>query len=344
MNNRKTEQLKGIAEQAVPEGIDLWPGIRSQVKGVTAHTAQDGARNSRPNARQRVVIGVSAVAMTALIISATSPLWNVTQPVNAEAILDQAQSAADGVPGVNAYHLIMTRQIPSKGNIIVTTETWYGGADRQRSATQAQDASGAIAFIYEEVYSGTQAWIATTDDRGQTHVEHATGIDLMKPGDLIPGGNTLADVLAQYSNTKSCNNAVSQGESTFAGRAVYVISVTPKPEGCATQVTGMIDQKTGKPADGKQGTVKAYGVQMRIQVDKVSFLPLMTELLDETGAVMELAQVTELQYNIAIPDSTFTYTPPAGAVVTDINGPTAGDVKGALRDDSTQNRQPVKSP
>ena len=51
---------------------------------------------------------------------------------------------------------------------------------------------------------------------------------------------------------------------------------------------------------------------------------------DQSGAVLDRSEVTALEYNVSIPESTFTYTPPPGPTVSNFTGGTGADVKRAL--------------
>jgi negative regulator of sigma E activity len=78
---------------------------------------------------------------------------------------------------------------------------------------------------------------------------------------------------------------------------------------------------------------------VRVWVDKQSFLPLKTEVRDASGAVLERSEVTRVDYNVSMADSTFTYTPPAGMQVSTFNGGDGADVKRALN--SAQEGKPL---
>jgi hypothetical protein len=112
---------------------------------------------------------------------------------------------------------------------------WFGGADRQSSVEETLDASGATLATQEVVFDGPQTWIATTKD-GQTQVVHTTGTTWTKPADDPSPESNLTDVLAKYSQNKQCMTAQLQGEATTAGRASYLINVTPRPGVCAASI------------------------------------------------------------------------------------------------------------
>jgi outer membrane lipoprotein-sorting protein len=146
-------------------------------------------------------------------------------------------------------------------------------------------------------------------------------------------------VLAKYSNGKPCMNAQQQGEATVANRAAYVIAVTPKPGGCAPTLG---TSKAGPAQSGGKNVADVGIGQMLVWVDKQSFLPLKTEVRNPAGVLLERSEVTSVQYNVSLPDATFTYTPPPGATVSSFpEGTSADDVKRTIAESTAQ---PAKKP
>ena len=356
--DQRSRVLSQIAEQAVPDTLDLWPTIQAKVAAApwsVAPSVPDGATAGWYVGR-RLMFGLAAGAASALGVGATL-LWNRAEPVSAETILDLAQATANSPRGITTYHLRRTQQVPVKGNATVSGEIWFGGRDRQRFSQQVAVA-GRATVATDNVFDGQQAWFATTEN-GQTRVVHTVGAEWTKPADDLPSETSLADVLTKYSTGKLCADARQQGEASVAGRPVYVIVVTPKPGGCvvdpnakateaakitqATQVA-KASQATPMPPEARaklaSGGSPGFG-QMLVWVDKQSFLPLKTEVRDQSGALLERSEVTAVEYNVAIPDSTFTYTPPAGATVSEFTGRTADDVKRTLAEGQAQ---PAKKP
>jgi outer membrane lipoprotein-sorting protein len=339
----KSEALNRIAEQGVSDTLDLWPQIRSRAAStLRPQSSKSGSVVGKLRAARRLVISVGAAVLLALIIGATSPLWNSAELVNAQVLLDQAQAAADSpATAVHSYHLQLTRQGPGKDNAPRSTEIWFGGSDRQRSIDVVKDASGTVLLSTEVVFNGAHVWIATAE-QAQTQVVHTVGTTWNKPAEDPSRQHSLTDVLTQYSGDKSCMNAQLQGEASVAGQATYVIVATPK---FLCWPKESIGQSGWRPTEDNQFA------QMRVWVDKVSYLPLKTEVRNPSGVVLDRSEVTNVQYNIAIPDSTFSYTPPAGASVFDFTGGTGADVKKALcgssshyKCDRSQSAQPPQKP
>ena len=82
--------------------------------------------------------------------------------------------------------------------------------------------------------------------------------------------------------------------------------------------------------------------EIKVWVDKRSFLPLRVELRDASGAVQDRSEVSRVEYDIAIPDSTFSYTPPAGVTVSTFHGGDGAAVKRALSG-TAETKPPAKT-
>lgn len=171
----KREILNQIAEQAVPDTIDLWH---------TIHTRVAMTRNSQPaksgSRVRRLVIGGVAAVLLALIVGAVSPLWNSTEQLNAQVLLEQAQAAAEHLAAmVHSYHLQMTRQARGKATSN-STEIWFEGYNRQRSSAVVKDANDNTIFTSEVIFNGAQVWIVQSE-QGQTQVVHTVGTTWTEP-------------------------------------------------------------------------------------------------------------------------------------------------------------------
>ena len=325
----KTEALRQIAEEAVPDNLDLWPQVRARVK-------LDVAR--RPARQRRLVGAMVGVLLLALSAGALS-LWGSATAVSAESILDQAQAtAASPKATVRTYHLQMVQVVPGKDNATVHTEIWFGGPERQRSRSEIKDKNGASLGTSEVVFNHADVWLVNSDLR-QTPFVHTIGTTWNEPAEDPARQNSLTDVLAKYSSPKSCMDARLQGEGTVAGQATYVMVVTPKPEGCTmglgdpkadAKARAAASEKAGATANEVRRSPDSQLGQMLVWVDKQSFLPLRTEVRNPAGDVLDRSEVTSVEYNVDIPDSIFSYTPPPGARVFEYHGGTGADVKAAL--------------
>ncbi|MGH2459125.1 MAG: LolA family protein [Chloroflexota bacterium] len=293
-------------------------------------------------------MGGATAAALAVIVGATLPLWSHPEAVSAQVILDRAQATANNASlTVTSYHLEMTRQIPAKENATITTELWYGGKDRQRSDQRTVDAQGKVISTEDVISHGNQTWIALSQD-GQVRAVHTTGTDLTASVQSPSEQASLADVLTSYSAGKNCMTATQQGEATVAKRPTYVIVLHPRPGGC-TPPGG-----TGDNARGiKGGSSSRAGVapqndtavaEIVVWVDQQSFLPLKTEVRNAVGVVLDRSEVTSVAYNVAIPDSVFSYSPPAGATISNINGGDGADLKRALVGNPSGKNPPESKP
>jgi outer membrane lipoprotein-sorting protein len=360
MNDRAA--LERIAERAVPDHLDLWPAIRARIEAGRATRAAPRAAGMFGRHR-RLWLGVAAAVVLALVVGAASPLWSHPNRADAQTILSQAQASADGPVAVHTYHLLMTEQAGAKGNATITTEIWYAGSQRQRHDVQITGAAGALLASTQDVFNGAEVWLASTD-AGQTQVVHTVGTSWNAMDDDPARQRSLTDVLARYGNDKTCMDPQLQGEATVAGQTAYVIVLTPKSgSGAADCVSdarpGSVPvaskarqaeeaaAKASKQAGQKpdlEGTVLAdrppEPARITVWVDKLSLLPLRTEVRDASGNLLDRSEVTSVEYNVAIPATVFVYTVPAGAGVTNFTGGTGADVKAALCDPPAEGKCP----
>jgi outer membrane lipoprotein-sorting protein len=333
-DQHKTNRLQQIAEQAISDDLDLWPSIQAQLHATTRpRLSPFGRTETGKRWPRRSLAGIAAAAALVLVIGATSPLWSRSQTATAQAILERAEATAnDASLTVTTYHLLQSRRVPGKGNATISTEMWYGGKDRQRSNQVTRDDQGATISTQDVIFNGAQTWIASSEN-GQTRVIHTTGTTWTAPIDDPTRSTSLADVLSQYSNDKSCMAATSQGVATVANRPSYVIVLHPKPEGCAARPDGAATTKVAtrsRPSAGQPASPENGVGQMTVWVDEQSFLPLATEVRNPAGVLLDRSEVTHIDYNVPIPDATFSYVPPAGATVSSFTGGSGADVKRAL--------------
>jgi outer membrane lipoprotein-sorting protein len=263
--------------------------------------------------------------LIALLVGVSFPLWSNADTVSAETLLDRAEAAPINT---STYHLLMIRQTPAKHSQTITSEVWFGGSDRQRVAQQTHDASGATVATSDIVFNGAETWIATAE-AGQTRVIHTSDTEWTRPADDPSAASSLTDLLAKYNQDKQCMTAQVRGEATVAGRNSYLIAVAPKLGVCGTSI-GVGDYTIGQVRQGTPDGPSALVIQMQVWVDKQTFLPLKTEVRDATGRLLDRSEVTSVHYGVTIPESMFSYSPPAGAQVSTFSGGSGADVKRAL--------------
>jgi outer membrane lipoprotein-sorting protein len=345
--------MNRIAESAVSDRLDLWPEIQARLEAEANRRSADSKMRwsevslLSPRAiviSRRPILGLAIAALLAVTAGVAFSLWGHPEAVSAQEILDRAQATANAAPlAVTSYHLRMTRQVPGKGNDTLTTEVWFAGSTRQRSETIVKDGSGAIVGTNGVTFDGAQTWIHQVEN-GQTRVIHTVGTTWTKPVDDPSKQTSLADVLTQYGSDKQCMDARQQGEASVANRPTYVIVVSPKPSDCTrtpdvsrqvavakpTPNATAIAAKASAASRAAQSSRDNTIATMTVWVDEQTFLPLRTEVRNPAGVVLDESQVTDLQYNVAIPDSTFTYTPPAGVPVYNFTGGDGAQVKKAI--------------
>ena len=303
----RTRVLDHIAARAFPDNIDLWPAV-----------------HARSRRQTRVWLAPLAAALVVATAAGLFAWWSQPESVSAETIFDRAQGMAAGATSVQSYHLRMTRQSPAKGvGVTTASEVWYDGQDHQRTEQRTIDAHGALVSSQDVVFNGPDTWSAETNS-GQTRVIHTAGTNWTRPADDPSSQGDMADVLARY-GAKGCSTVQRRaGEATVAGQQTYVIDVTPGAGGCVTASPepAHLSGQVQRSEPGVSG--------LTVWVDTRSFLPLRLEVRDTRGNVVDRSQVTQVEYNVAIPPSTFQYTPPAGVTVATFSGGDGADVKRAL--------------
>jgi outer membrane lipoprotein-sorting protein len=326
----RTRTLTRIAEEAVPDTVDLWPVIRAQVdRPSLAPPMRPTSAPTMPGRRRTLLAGIGSAAMLVLAPAGLVTWWSQPTAVSAETILDRAQATASNRAEIKTYHLKM---IGSRGGTTVDIEVWYGGSTKQRSVNRPTGSGAAAVPSTETVFNGEHAWIILTEN-GRTRAVHTVGTDWNKPGGDPAKPGSLTDVLASYTSEKSCLDARLDGETTVAGRPAYQIITAPKREGC--------DGPSRAEADDQKLAMLG---EMRIWVDKESFLLLKSETRDRSGAVLKRGEVTSIEFNVSIPDSVFTYTPPPGVQVREFIGATPDVVKRALFEDESAKQGGTASP
>lgn len=248
---------------------------------------------------RRTAIAVAAAgAIVLAALSILMPFGQGGHTVSAAAVLERAQAAASAANGPRTYHARSTTTNNVREAIVTTRETWFGGNGRARIEMQTRKGSGP-AVLSGFVTNGSRIWQYTTEN-GQTRYEvydstgDAKGIDTKLSGG---GVTSLAELLASYIPKGSeCVTAQHQGETAVAGRAAYLLAVT---------FSGKCPDKRGLPQWTRQ----------LMAVDKQTFLPLRNQTYGAGGELLYSYEVQSIEYDVVIPDSTFTYTPPPGATL-----------------------------
>jgi hypothetical protein len=339
--------LYELARDAVPDTVDVWPALDRRLS----------SRRRAQATRRWLAIAATAAGVVGIATLASVPLWSAPEAVNAQTILDRAETVSDSgaTTAVSTYHLLMTRT--AKGAAI-TSEVWFSGVDLQRTVQQVTGSNGAVISRQNVVFNGPEAWIEDTEN-GVTRVIHTTGTTWTRPADSPSAKGNLSELI-QSLGDKSCM-AVSllQNGATIAGQDTYVIRATPTRVGCGRSRSGAAlesspaaaepspvaaDQRglhvNGQPAGSR---IEEQPAQLTIWVDKRSFLTLKTEVRDPHDVVTDRSEVSRVEYNISTPQATFAYTPPPGIAVATFSGGDGADVKRMLASTQSERSEPVKS-
>jgi outer membrane lipoprotein-sorting protein len=310
--------LDDIASRGVPDDLDLWPQVRARLH-----------QRRRASIAGRVALAASA-ALVAIVALSLLPSRFGAEAVSAESILDRAVASAGAATTVRTYHLVMTRQGPSEN---ATSEVWFGGPDRQRTVERVTGSDGSVTRTQDVIFNGPETWIVTSG-AGQMRAIHTIGTTWTRPADDPASGGTLADVLNRYTQKQCVSAHLDSEDSVVAGQATYLLQVQPRPEGCVALVSGSPQPGGGPTRVSGQvtsGRVEAdRKPRARLWVDKQTFLPLKMELHDASGQLLERSEVTSVDYNVALPDGVFSYSPPSGVQVSTFQGGDGADVKRAL--------------
>lgn len=236
------------------------------------------------------LVGIAAAIGAFLLVPS---FGGDSSTVNAQDILDRAEQTASSFSpssGTTSYHLVATWG-GDKG--ASTTEIWFRDSGHVRSSFGDE---------FGTVINGDEVWMYMST--GSTlRVAHGPAEALAEfVGQAAPTGNGLASVLAQYGD-ESCQQATLSGDGTVAGRDAYIVRVSPAPESC--------------PGDIKAQAMAEYAGFQVISVDKETFITLKVEAGDGSGLTTSYV-VTLLDTGRAIPDEVFDYSPPAGAIVTEV--------------------------
>lgn len=241
-------------------------------------------------------VGVGAavvLALAAFVLFAVRPT-----PVSAEQLIERARSAASDISsaGVRSFEMTQTSfdLIADNPGVMPTrstrgeTKIAYAGPGRWRIETHYQ----------------------TTD---QQAVETLTISDGSTQWDYRPGDSTVTISAADSRNFPSpsvlsletlqedmsnCYDPKVAGEETIAGRAAYKVELGP--------------------AKCRSASMPMLNGPHTIWLDKATFFVLKSEIraVDRDLVTSSLA-VTSIRYNAELPDSLFTFTPPAGVRTND---------------------------
>lgn len=259
---------------------------------------------------RRPILIAAALGVVAATVAFVPGIWGgeTTPVIAADEVFQRASEAASASTAQTSYHFVATSAWAKAA--LGTTETWSRDASHWRNQTTDNGVS----------FDGDEMWLWANIDGVDRAVHAKGGASEFTGNDKRPG--SLTDLLGQYSDS-SCQTATLESDATVAGRAAYVLDVTPR-ESCPK-------------LQGRD--VKGAG-SLRMWIDKETFVTLKTQASDSTGVVYTY-EVTEFESGIAIPDSAFQYQPPAGVQVTEVAS--AADAKLALAGSSDDQKKAAMS-
>ena len=173
-----------------------------------------------------------------------------------------------------------------------TARVFVGGADTSR--VQVMDTLAER----DVVRNGSDVWLYSSDTNEATHV--ALDQNKESAGEALPQSTaTPAEITSQLLDSLDPTTTVTVGDTAkVAGRSAYSLTLTPKTDNTLVgSVTVSVDSETGLP----------LGV-----------------IVTANGSKDPAFSVTFSSIDFATPDAAlFTFTPPAGATVTEAAEPTA---------------------
>jgi len=293
-----TSLLTQHLEKAVPEGADLWPGIRARLAERNFATELQRRRGFYGFGFHRVRVVSAIVGVLAVVIGLS--LWMIQpESVDAQEILKRAQSAQALSTNSGIRTFTLTQKIDeqsSSGEFQAETKRWYQEPGQWRVESGWTGTAPTDGGTRTVVSDGTSEWIQQGDS---VTINRAT--PQPETDDLTPWGREragLTDVLNQVGDLYTSPKL--QGEETIAGRPAYVIDL------------GLPNRFSNSASELNNG-------RRVIWVDKETFFLLMAVQYSPTDdSVVGVMEVTSIHYNISIDPGVFSFTPPPGAQVHDL--------------------------
>jgi outer membrane lipoprotein-sorting protein len=278
------------------------------------------------------------------LASVTIP-YSQTQSVSADEILQKAQALSENplAAKVKSFHLTArsTGKLGPNGDkpLDLTTEQWFVAPDRMRteSKTKASDGSTVISGF---VSDGQNFKHYQTSGAGDRDVVTMIGVPAMKavavdkpvgaepsPGgeareagvfiarkveapDAKPGEGRVQEITKidvdkdEIVALTRCKESRKQEEATIAGRKAYVVETDFST--CTVE---------GDPANLPDFKMPGRHVAW---IDKETYVPLKMEDYARDGKLTHTYEVTSIEYDVSIADSTFKDIPPQGTELRDI--------------------------
>lgn len=298
----------------------------------------DGPRiHARP--RWQSLIGLATAAVCILAIVGATLWWTGrSQSVSAQEVLQMAISTATDPAGVGVRSFHYKREtvstapasytiqagktpVPSRETHtnVTTEERWGALPNRWRTDYRV---TFPLPFSPDRVdLSGSASDAATEWSynmwQGATEVRigaYRSGVKTPLPIYIqVPSGPTAPGTPVQ--DVSSCYHPKLAGEATVAGRPAYIIDLGPYlcASGFRMDTNGTITPFPPTPPE-QQGRHTMW-------IDKQTYFALKSENYNLDGTLSSRQEVTQIEYNIAIPDVVFAYALPpdvTNPIVTDL--------------------------
>jgi outer membrane lipoprotein-sorting protein len=255
-------------------------------------------------ARRPAVAGLATAAALLLAIVVVE-LWRTPDPVDATAVLRQAERTASGAERFRGFAITeVSEQHPAAvagSDDLVRSEIarWYEAPGRWRrevtSTVLGPDGAIKSRGGLVSVSDGTSVWIHRLRDN-TVIVRPADAAD---EGELGPFPEVTGGLSGLLSQAETCYTPRVASSDTVAGRAVHVIELGRSR--CA-------------PApDAAAGSEQAAWT---VWVDKQTFL-ILKSVQEVDGAVVATTTVTSIAYDPPVDAGRFRFTPPPDARIRD---------------------------
>jgi len=294
-------------------------GDVSRQAGPDPRRHQSHARSLIPSRRWRFSSGIAAAL--ALIILATCAAWWTQRPqsVSAQAILQEASALSPtnlSSAYVQSFHVkressdSITLPNGQRDTATYSAEWWVSLPNHWRTELRAHTTLGS-GVATSAGSDGVAEWSYQTQG-GMTAARIGAlpvGTTVPLPLVILPAGNAQPGTQVDYGK---CYHAKLTGEATILGRSVYVLDLGPNL--CAQALP---PNPNGTAISAPRGPA-VQGGRTLVWIDKQTFFALKQESYGADGTLESRDEVTEIEYNTAIPDRTFTFSPQQGDSVVDL--------------------------
>lgn len=294
-------------------------GDVSRQTGPDPRRHQSHARPLISSWRWRLFSGLAAAL--ALIILATCAAWWTQRPqsVGAQAILQEASALSPtnlSSAHVQSFHVkressdSITLPNGQRDTATYSAEWWVSLPNHWRTELRTHTTLGSDVATGAGSDGDTEWSYQTQGGTTATRIGALlVGTTVPLPSVTLPAGNVQPGTQIDYGK---CYHAKLTGEATILGRSVYVLDLGPNL--CA-QALPLNPNGTAIPAS--RGSA-VQGGRTLVWIDKQTFFALKQESYSADGTRESRDEVTELAYNAAIPDHTFTFSPQHGDSVVDL--------------------------